>query len=126
MKRALLFLLALSTAAACATNAPAGTSPSPVPAHRVGQISRAELDGQRGRRLIEAIRAIDASLLLDRGEPLQVWVDGSALSLSALETLSANDVQTVKRVSAMDARQLFGDRANGAGIVIATRGNSAR
>lgn len=123
-----LIAIILLAATACASPAPQG-APSPVAAtarHRAGQLSRAELDTQRGRKLGEAIRAIDPSLLMDRGEPLQVWVDGTSYAISVLETMPANDVQAVTRASAADLRQMFGERATGAGLVIVTRGGNAR
>jgi hypothetical protein len=116
-----LILVALTFAAACATS-PVNTAPVPSAIrHRPGQLSRAELAAQPGRKLGEVIRSTDAGMLADRGEPLSVWIDGLPQSVSVLESLSTNDVQSVQRVSAADARQMFGDRANGAGIVVTTR-----
>lgn len=116
----IVFAAALS---ACSSVAPE-TAPVPTPAavrHRPGRITRAELDTQRGRHLADAIRAIDNGLLMNRGEGLQVWIDGAAFTVARLETLPANDVLEVQRLSAADARQMFGDRATGAGLVVRTR-----
>lgn len=90
-------------------------------AHRPGLVTRIELDARRGQKVAQAIRAIDPSMLVGRGEPLQVWVDGTSYTVDYLEGLSADDVLEIRKLSAADARQMFGDRATGAGLVVRLR-----
>lgn len=111
--------LGLILLAACATTQTVHTNAGP--AHQPGFINRTELDARHGQKLAPAIRSIDPSMLVGRGEPLQVWVDGTSYAIDYLESLSADDVLDVRKISAADARQAYGDRAIGAGLVIRLR-----
>lgn len=137
MKQTALMLLSLALGA-CATSTPPPAAPAPAapataavrtPRPSSDLITREQLRARVYPNLYEAVRALHSGWLRERGADsfrgstqIQVYLDGMRLGgTGALRTLSARDVEFVRRYDGNDATARWG-LGHGSGVIfVSTR-----